>query len=113
MINLQAAQISVGSNSLSPITGISYIPRRDTLVVSLADGSFHEVQDLTKLSSSPRTSNIATISESLTGTARAVCSSVGSDGLLLADVNQINGTILYDEGSTFIWVHEYVYRVPP
>ncbi len=108
VIDLRTAQLSVGSNFLSPTTGISYIARRDTLVVSLADGSFHEVQDLTKLPSSPRTSNIAATSEMLSATARSVCSSVCPDGLHLADVNQINGMLLYDEGSTFVWVLEYV-----
>ena len=108
MINLRTAQLSVGANSFSPVTGISYIVHRDTLVVSLADGSFHVVSNLTKLAPTCPSSDIAVNSETLSVSVRTLCSSLYPDGLLPDDVNQINGMILYDEGSTVVWVHEYV-----
>ncbi|KAJ3491367.1 hypothetical protein NLI96_g752 [Meripilus lineatus] len=109
VINLRTIPLSVGSTSLSPITGVSYIPHRDILVISLADGSLHVEGHISKKPSSDVLApNADLTSESLSATARSICSTMQSDGLIFADVNQINGMVPYDNGSTFAWLHEIV-----
>ncbi|KAI0796220.1 putative zinc-finger of transcription factor IIIC complex-domain-containing protein [Abortiporus biennis] len=106
-VTLQTQKLSVGSTALSAISGISYIEKHETLVICLADGSFHVVGNVplnptlvSSSSESPLSSN------TLSAVARSDFLKLEADPVQYADVNRISGAVPYDNSSMYLWIHE-------
>ena len=106
-IALRTRGFSNGSIYFAPISGIIYNSRYDTLIISLADGSFHLVFHL---STGPVLGNPDSqedfVSGSLTAHARLAFARLEEGGVGRVDVNRIDGMVSYDGGSTYVWMHE-------
>ncbi len=76
-------------------------------MVSLADGSFHVICNLTTApcldASSPE---VGLSSKTLSKVARGVFVKVEEDPIQRVDVNCINGMSSYDDDSFYLWIHE-------
>ncbi|KAJ3555131.1 hypothetical protein NM688_g2748 [Phlebia brevispora] len=104
---LKTQKLSVGSSALSPVSGVTYIPSQDTLVISLADGSFHVVAHLStnpSLALEPVDSGLS--SGMISATARGTFIKVEEERMKRLDVNAIHGMASYDQASFFLWIHE-------
>ncbi|KAH8104064.1 putative zinc-finger of transcription factor IIIC complex-domain-containing protein [Cristinia sonorae] len=111
VMTLRTIKNSVGSTFLAPLTGVSYKPRHDALVLSLADGSLHVVSHLStdpKLSPSEFHAGIS--AEALSAVTHSVFLKVeerqSSDRIGVA---KIGGMISFDNNSTHAWVIEATY----
>ncbi|KAK7435518.1 hypothetical protein VKT23_019640 [Stygiomarasmius scandens] len=106
-INLKTQKRSVGSSRLHPVTGLQHITRRDTLIISLFDGSFHAIRNL---STSPTIedddSENALTSKLLSSAVRSVFSRVEQEQITFSDVNRTSGMVSYDDAGVLAWVHE-------
>ncbi|KAG6888595.1 hypothetical protein C0995_007114 [Termitomyces sp. Mi166 len=103
---LKTQKLSVGSSSLHPASGIQYINRQDILVLTLFDGSFHIVYNLSgEPTMTPPTDDNAVISEKLSQTVRSVFAQTEND-VDSGDMNRITGLTSYDGSATFIWIQE-------
>ncbi|KAG6824460.1 hypothetical protein H0H93_002012, partial [Arthromyces matolae] len=101
---LETQKLSVGSSSLHPPSGIQYIPRKDLLVLTLFDGSFHIIYNFSSEPSlTPPSSDDLVTSESLSRAVRAVFSQA-EDDVDFDVMNRITGFTSYDGFGTFIWV---------
>ncbi|PIL25172.1 hypothetical protein GSI_13061 [Ganoderma sinense ZZ0214-1] len=97
---------SVGSSALSPSSGVSYIPDRDICVLSLSDGSFHVIHNLSANPSlDPPLSEVIS-SQTLSAVSRAFFSRAEPEKVTLKDVDRINGMTTYDGRATFVWTYE-------
>ncbi|GJE86983.1 transcription factor IIIC subunit delta N-term-domain-containing protein [Phanerochaete sordida] len=106
-IRLERQKLSVGSTPFAMVSGVSYSPRSDALVVSLADGSFHVVQKVTTDPAlAPGTAEDNLASASVSKTARAVFIKVEEDDVDRRQVNAIYGMTSYDGDSYYTWIHE-------
>ena len=104
---LQRQKLPVGSTPFATVSGISYSRRRDALVVSLADGSFHVIKDLsTDPSLVAESTEDHLTSESVSKTARSVFIKVEEEEVTKQDVNAIHGMTSYDDDSFYVWIHE-------
>ncbi|THU78751.1 hypothetical protein K435DRAFT_973415 [Dendrothele bispora CBS 962.96] len=114
-IPLKTQKHSVGSSCFHPVTGLQYIARRDKLIISLLDGSFHVVHDL---STSPNITAVAEedsesdaltlTSKQLSSTVRSVFSRVEQETITFSDVNRMSGMVSYEDAGVLGWVHEAV-----
>ena len=94
---------------MSPISGIEYLHSQDALLVSLADGSFHAVLNLSvdpQLSSD--TSDNGLSSSAVSAMARAHFVKAEEEPMKKFDVNAIHGMSTYDKDSFNLWIHECV-----
>lgn len=84
-----------------------YARRRDALVITLADGSFHVIQ---KLSTDPSLASGAPEDGLSCGmiskVARDVFYKVEEEDVTKADVNTIHGITSYDGDAFYTWIHE-------
>ncbi|OCH96338.1 hypothetical protein OBBRIDRAFT_787420 [Obba rivulosa] len=104
---LVTRKLSVGSSSLCPVSGIEYVENKDSLVVSLSDGSFHVLR---QLSTDPQRDNQHT-GDGLTGpqlsaASRSVFRQVEPETVQTKDVQSIYGMSSYDGQGTYVWIHE-------
>ena len=104
-IVLKTQNISTGSTSLAPVSGIDYIRSQDVLVVSLSDGSFHAIQEV---SVQPRLvdQDASLSSQGLSSAARQCFVAVEEEGMKKIDVNCTHGMTTFDGDSYFVWIHE-------
>lgn len=104
---LKTQKLSVGSSALHQVSGMHYVRRRDALVISLFDGSFHVVHNAssTPCLSSSDPDNILT-TEKLSKMSRQVFNQAEHSNVDFFDVNRISGMMSYDTSSTLLWVHE-------
>ncbi|KIP09279.1 hypothetical protein PHLGIDRAFT_505344 [Phlebiopsis gigantea 11061_1 CR5-6] len=108
-IRLETQNLSVASTAFSRVSGIAYAQRRDALVISLADGSFHVIQQLSTnplLVSGTSTDQLS--SGAVSRTARAVFSKVEEEEVTRSDVNAIHGLTSYDGDAFYTWIHEAI-----
>lgn len=109
---LRTQKLSVGSSSLHPTSGIHYIRSEDVLVLSLFDGSFHVLHNVSSDPSWTSTiPNYSLTSEKLSAASRSVFSEVEQGEISYSDVNRICGMIPYDSSATILWVHEYAMSI--
>lgn len=95
---------SVGSTALAPLSGIVYLSHRDTIIVSLSDGSFHIIQHI---SSGPTlASGEGVSSEALSTTARKLFARIEGEEISKLDVNCTHGMATFDYDSIFLWIQE-------
>lgn len=106
---LETQKNSIGSSSLYPVSGMTYIRSSDALVLCLFDGSFHVIHgisiDPSYFPSSPSSPLTGT---NLSATVRSIFSQVEMGDIRSTDVNRTSGMMPYDNSSTVVWVHEYV-----
>ncbi|KAI0818913.1 putative zinc-finger of transcription factor IIIC complex-domain-containing protein [Irpex lacteus] len=108
-IALKTQKLSVGSTALAPVSGIVYLSRHDSVVVSLSDGSFHVIKNLSTApilaSDDPAE---AMSSKSLSTLVRQHFVNIEGEGTRKLDVNSTHGMTNVDGESTFLWIHEAV-----
>lgn len=106
-IALHTQHLSVGSSALTPVIGIEYVPSEDTLIVALADGSFHTVPHFSETrttAESPAQPGLSGLQ--LSKTARTVFAAAEPENMTSRDVNRHYGMLSYDGLSWFTWFHE-------
>ncbi|KAI0086304.1 putative zinc-finger of transcription factor IIIC complex-domain-containing protein [Irpex rosettiformis] len=106
-VALKTQKQSVGSTAMAPISGIVHLPRRDAIAVSLSDGSFHVVKDVSSkpaLASDDQTDAIS--SRALSIAARQHFVRIEGDEIRKLDVNCTHGMTTVDEDFTFLWIQE-------
>ncbi|ETW79260.1 hypothetical protein HETIRDRAFT_478665 [Heterobasidion irregulare TC 32-1] len=105
---LRTQKTSAGASSLHPVTGITYHDPHDFIVLSLFDGSFHVIYEV---SSEPTLETPVSgmgpdlSSWALSSSARAVFLQSEKQATE-DDMGRMSGMISYDEASTVAWVHE-------
>ncbi|KAG6909755.1 hypothetical protein DXG01_015471 [Tephrocybe rancida] len=103
---LQTQKLSVGSSSLHPASSIQYVVPEDIIILTLFDGSFHVVYDISgEPTMTPPTDDTLVSSESLSQAVRSVFVQSEQD-VDTGDMNRITGLASYDSSSTFIWIQE-------
>ena len=102
--------ISSGSSMLHPPSGLVYSPKHDALVISLIDGSFHVVYDI---SSAPTTKRLVDLtnrpsfsSSDLSSISRGVFIQVEGGAISHAEMNRINGMASFGGFPIVCWAHE-------
>ncbi|KZT70773.1 hypothetical protein DAEQUDRAFT_810373 [Daedalea quercina L-15889] len=106
-IALRAQQLSVGSSALTPVVGIEHAHSEDALVVSLADGSFHLVHDISgKRPHAASPDNLRLSSIQLSRAARSAFAAAEPESTTEKDVNRNYGMISFDGCAWFAWLHE-------
>ncbi|THH15736.1 hypothetical protein EW146_g4774 [Bondarzewia mesenterica] len=106
---LRTQRTSNAASSLHPATGIQYYECHDILVLSLFDGSFHVIYDISseptlqaqvdKVVPGLRSWDLSSIS-------RSVYVQTEGKATTEIDMNRISGMVSYDNMSTVAWVHE-------
>ena len=99
---------SVGSSALSPSSGISYIPDRDICILSLSDGSFHVIHNISANPSLSPPPSEGVSSQTLSAVSRAFFARAEPEKVSLKDVDRINGMTTYDGRATVAWTYECV-----
>jgi len=107
-INLKTQKRSVGSSRLHPVTGLQYITGRDALIISLFDGSFHAIRNLSTSPTIEDDSENTLTSKLLSSAVRSVFSRVEQEQITFSDVNRTSGMVSYDDAGVLAWVHESV-----
>ncbi|KAJ3563979.1 hypothetical protein NP233_g8590 [Leucocoprinus birnbaumii] len=100
---LKTQKIHKSSSAFHPQTGSSYISGQDSLLVTLADGSFHVVQNV---SSDPSWSIDHSQSQQVSKSARSIFVEAQHGEVDAIDMNKITGAASFDERSTFVWAQE-------
>ena len=86
---------------------MAYARSQDVLILSLADGSFHVVSNISRDPSLiSATAEIGLTSAAVSATARANFVKVEEEPMKKLDVNTIHGMSPYDGDSFYLWVHE-------
>jgi len=100
---LRNQKIHKSSSALHPVVGLNYILLQDILTVTLTDGSFHVVHNI---SSDPSWSGGRVNSYQISKTVRsAFVGSLNCD-VDLVDMNKITGVCSFDNRSTVVWAQE-------
>ncbi|PCH44432.1 hypothetical protein WOLCODRAFT_105111 [Wolfiporia cocos MD-104 SS10] len=108
-IALYAQKVSVGSSKLCLVSGTAYIARKDALVVSLTDGSFHVIHSIsTEPSAVPSPFSADLTSEQLSLSSRSAFAEAEPENVTPKDVQRIYGMTSYDHHATYVWLHEAV-----
>ncbi|TDL24008.1 hypothetical protein BD410DRAFT_767896 [Rickenella mellea] len=111
-LRLQSQRTSVGSSSLTPVSGMNYDQHNDALLVTLFDGSFHIVYNLSSEPSlQDRTMDIDGSNRSMPSSAlvssRTRAAFERAEGSVQhLDVNRTSGALSFDGSSTVAWLHE-------
>ncbi|KAI8969373.1 putative zinc-finger of transcription factor IIIC complex-domain-containing protein [Trametes punicea] len=104
---LRTQRRSVGSSALYPASGICYIHSRDLTIVSLSDGSFHAIHNVSvDPTLDPPPSSDQFSSGALSANSRAIFLHAEPAKMTFKDVDRVNGMTAYDDGSTFMWTYE-------
>jgi hypothetical protein len=95
---------------LYPPSGLVYSPKHDALVISLTDGSFHVIYDI---SSAPTTKRLVGLtnrpsfsSSDLSSISRGVFIRVEGGAISHAETNRINGMASFGGFPIVCWAHE-------
>jgi len=123
VLRLQTLKMSRESSALHPVSGINYLPERDALIVTIFDGSFHVIRNL---SSSPTlvqasselvqpvadphatNTNDGLSSQGLSLMSRRMFERAEKGNVNKSDMNRIHGAISYDSDAVFLWAYECV-----
>jgi general transcription factor 3C protein 4 len=113
-LRVQLQKTSTDSSPFHPVSGITYRQKEDRLIITLFDGSFHVIRHMSMDPSwASRTvvdaDNGHVSSEALSGLSRATFEKAEKGDVDRNDMVRIDGAIPYDDGSTFLWVYEYVF----
>ncbi|KZT09847.1 uncharacterized protein LAESUDRAFT_721997 [Laetiporus sulphureus 93-53] len=99
-------KLSVGASAICVVSGVTYIPKEDALVLCLTDGSFYVVHSVSTAPTSVPTPCPGFSSRALSLAARKIFVDVEPDEVSFKDVNRIFGMSSYDDLGTFVWLHE-------
>ena len=102
---LRNQKIHKSSSAFHPAVGLNYFLHQDILIVTLTDGSFHVVQNI---SSDPSWSSGHVNSYQISKAVRSAFVESWNFDVDLADMNRITGVCLFDDRSTVIWAQEWV-----
>ncbi|EMD39169.1 hypothetical protein CERSUDRAFT_46938 [Gelatoporia subvermispora B] len=106
---LETQKLCGGSSPLCPVSGIEYSTSKDSLVISLSDGSLHVLRSV---SLEPQWDNQFSddglAGPRMSAVARAVFRQVEPETVQAKDVQSIYGMASYDGQGTYVWIHEYV-----
>lgn len=113
---IKSQKISVDSSAFHHVTGILYLENQDALVITLFDGSFHVIRDLSR---DPQWASISDIqshddevdygtltSENLSKVSRTLFVKAEKGNVDRRDMVRINGVAPYDDASCFSWMYE-------
>ena len=107
---LSMQDISSGSSMFYPPSGLIYSPERDAVVLSLFDGSFHVIYNV---SSSPTvtpptedTEQDKLTSSNLSSMSRKVSEQVEGGALLHVEMNRISGMVAFAGFPIVCWTQE-------
>ncbi|KAF5354179.1 hypothetical protein D9756_007082 [Leucocoprinus leucothites] len=103
ILTFKNQKIHKSSSPFHPMTGLSYISSQDLLLVTLADGSFHVIQNV---SSDPSWSTGYVNSQQASKAARSVFVETQHGDADLVDMNKITGAASFDDRSTLVWAQE-------
>ncbi|KAI0030073.1 putative zinc-finger of transcription factor IIIC complex-domain-containing protein [Vararia minispora EC-137] len=106
VFRLQTQKTSVSSSFLRPVSGVVYVEKYDMLVLSLYDGTFHAVYNLSTGPSIAPPSDAHPTSAGLSSMSRTVFLRCEERPVRRAEMCSINGMQLYSGEKTFVWVHE-------
>ncbi|KAJ7054193.1 putative zinc-finger of transcription factor IIIC complex-domain-containing protein [Mycena amicta] len=105
-------KLSSGTSSLYPATGLVYLPRKDALLISLADGSIRALHGISEQPSwEPQMESWSTTltSESLSRVSRLVLARTEPPRTVDPEVvARVSGMASYDGGANAVWIHEVV-----
>ncbi|KAF8154505.1 transcription factor IIIC subunit delta N-term-domain-containing protein [Crassisporium funariophilum] len=109
-LRLKTQKISTDSSAFHCVSGLSYVPKHDALVVTLFDGSFHVICALSRdpvwaSSAGDDKENVLT-SEHLSGVSRSMFVKAEKGNVDRGDMGRINGAVSYDDSACFAWVYE-------
>ncbi|KAF7777534.1 hypothetical protein Agabi119p4_3606 [Agaricus bisporus var. burnettii] len=102
-LRLQTQKIHRSSSALHPVAGLNYVVDKDILIVTLADGSFHVVQNF---SSFPSWSEDVITSLQLSKVARSVFVEIQDGNVDSVDMNRITGATSFDGAFNLVWTQE-------
>ncbi|KAJ7594097.1 putative zinc-finger of transcription factor IIIC complex-domain-containing protein [Mycena floridula] len=105
-LTLVNQEISIGSSPLHPASGIQYLPRQDILIITLFDGSFHVVHNVSIEPSWTPARDSSLSSRQLSLAARAVFKRSAAESMGHSDVNTTAGFICYNDSGDVMWLHE-------
>ena len=117
-LRLITQKTSAGSSSLNPIVGIHPVRGLDVLIVTLFDGSFHIVYDVSTFPKLAEDMEMMDLGEgTFTGPSSELASRAARQAFMKAeggslqhaDVNRTSATTSFDDLGTICWVHEYVF----
>ncbi|KAJ7230497.1 transcription factor IIIC subunit delta N-term-domain-containing protein, partial [Mycena pura] len=108
LIRLFTQELSVGSSSFQPVSGLHYAHGADALLVSLFDGSIHVIDSLTR---EPKLANVSQHPGDLTSGAlscllRSAFARTERAKVSRLDVNRVSGLTPFDDSSVVLWVQE-------
>ena len=114
-LRLKTQRTSACSSSLTPVVGVTHLQSLDALIITLFDGSFHIVHDVSTLpvlgeemmDLDEGTPGKAT-SESISRTARQMFVKAEGGSVQHTDANRTSGMVSFDGLGSVLWVHECV-----
>jgi general transcription factor 3C polypeptide 4 len=118
IFRLSTQKLSIGSSSLSPVSGIIYDRHHDSVIVSLSDGSFHVIRNIStepflssaSIDAAPSTQMLSNVSRGVFLDTKAISYDADLEGgeqkSRSMDVNRIAGVLSYDDWSSVAWLHE-------
>src|SRR5271154_2750895 len=102
-LNLISSPLFPASSPLSPVTGVVYVAKKDTLILALFDGTFHVIHNISvEPSWSPHGFSTT---DDLSAVARAVATRAESGISQLTDMHRISGFASYDGSGIVTWVY--------
>jgi general transcription factor 3C polypeptide 4 len=108
------------SSALHPTSAIIYVEERDAVVVTLLDGSFHTINNISVdptldlvLDSDTFSTDQISIQARLIFAITEQNHRKPSSYISHKDANRIYGAISYDDGPTLAWLHESVFSLSP
>ena len=115
LLLIKSQKISIDSSTFHHVTGILYLENQDALVITLFDGSFHVIRDLSR---DPQWTSISDIqshddevdygtltSENLSKVSRTLFVKAEKGNVDRRDMVRINGVAPYDDVSCFLWMY--------
>lgn len=115
VLRLTTRKTSVGSSSLTPVVGITHVRGLDTLIVTLFDGSYHVVKNVSTRPTLADKSVMEDDGEGESSMTSAKLSRIAREYFVAAeagsakfsDMNATNGVTEFDGSGTVVWLHEY------
>ncbi|TFK20065.1 hypothetical protein FA15DRAFT_759627 [Coprinopsis marcescibilis] len=106
---LHTQRISNGASSFHPASGVVYLQDQDCLLVTLFDGTFHSIHNVSKapklLNACADDTSVVT-SDKLSKASRDIFVRTELEKDDKKTMNRINGLVSYDGGATFLWAQD-------
>ncbi|KZV69295.1 hypothetical protein PENSPDRAFT_633282 [Peniophora sp. CONT] len=106
VFRLQTQKTSASSSFLHPVSGVSYIAKYDMLVLSLQDGSFHAVYQMTTEPTLVSPEPTLPTSSAMSSLSRTIFGRCEEKPVKKTDLSVVDGMTSFNGSSTFIWTCE-------